>query len=91
MTITLDIRPEVQAKLARQAAAQGRPIEAVAADLLDEALQVPPAANAHAKDMIELFAPLRGLDIDFERDRDPGRQTTESHPSSVAPGRPISS
>jgi hypothetical protein len=25
------------------------------------------------KDMVELFAPLRGLDIDFERDRDPGR------------------
>jgi hypothetical protein len=27
MTLTLDIRPEVQAELARQAAAQGRAIE----------------------------------------------------------------
>jgi hypothetical protein len=28
---------------------------------------------APAMDMVELFAPLRGLNIDFERDRDPGR------------------
>ena len=34
MTITLDIRPEVQAKLARQAALQGRAIESVAAPCL---------------------------------------------------------
>jgi antitoxin ParD1/3/4 len=26
-----------------------------------------------AKDMVELFAPLRGLNLTFERDRDPGR------------------
>jgi len=26
-----------------------------------------------AKDMVELFAPLRGLNLDFERDRDTGR------------------
>jgi hypothetical protein len=25
------------------------------------------------KDMVELFAPLRGLNIDFERDRDAGQ------------------
>jgi hypothetical protein len=43
MTITLDIRPEVQAELARQAAVQGRAIEAVAASLLEEAVHVPPA------------------------------------------------
>jgi hypothetical protein len=34
MTITVDIRPEVQAELARQAAASGRAIEAYAASLL---------------------------------------------------------
>lgn len=75
MTITLDIRPETQAELTRKAAAQGRAVEAVAADLLDEVLHVPPVAPAvpQAKDMVELFAPLRGLNIDFERDRDPGR------------------
>lgn len=75
MTITLDIRPEVQAELARQAAVQGRAIETVAAALLEEAVHLPaPAASqAPAKDMVELFAPLRGLNINFERDRDPGR------------------
>jgi plasmid stability protein len=75
MTITLEIRPEVQAELARQAAVQGRAVEAVAAALLEEAVHVPEStpAKAPAKDMVELFAPLRGLNIDFERDRDPGR------------------
>ena len=75
MMITVDIPPEVQAELARQAAAHGRPVEAYAASLLEEAAHVPAAApsKAPAKDMVELFAPLRGLNIDFERDRDPGR------------------
>ncbi len=78
MTITVDIAPEVQAELARQAAAHGRPVEAYAASLLEEAVHVPasstkPDAPAEAKDMVDLFAPLRGLNIDFERDSDPGR------------------
>lgn len=41
MTIAIDIRPEVQAELARQAAAQGRGLEAYAASLLEEAAHVP--------------------------------------------------
>lgn len=73
MTITLDLRPEVQAELVRQAAEQGRAIEAVAAALLEEAVRLPPPSQPAAKDMVELFAPLRGLNIDFERDRDSGR------------------
>ena len=75
MTITVDIRPEVEAELARQAAVKGRAIEAIASTLLEEAVQFPSAGQpkAPAKDMVELFAPLRGLNIDFERDRDPGR------------------
>jgi hypothetical protein len=73
MTITVDLRPEVEAELVRQAAAQGRAIEAVAAALLEEAVRLPPPSQTPAKDMVELFAPLRGLNIDFERDRDPGR------------------
>lgn len=69
MTITLDIRPEVQAELARQAAAQGRAIESYAAALLEEVVHFPAAAlpDLAAKDMVELFAPLRGLNIDFEQ------------------------
>jgi hypothetical protein len=46
MTIIVDIRPEVQAELARQAAAQGRALEAYAASLLENAAHVP--ADIHA-------------------------------------------
>jgi len=74
MTITVDITPEVKAALARQAAAQGRAVESYAASLLEEAV-LPLVAHSvtPAKDMVELFAPLRGLNLDFERDRDTGR------------------
>ncbi|MGA9625281.1 MAG: hypothetical protein WBL65_10920 [Bryobacteraceae bacterium] len=41
MTITVDIRPEVQAELARQAAAHGSATEAYAASLLEEAVNLP--------------------------------------------------
>ena len=74
MTITIDITPEVKAAFARQAAAQGREVESYAASLLAEAVQLPAEQPATpAKDMVELFAPLRGLNLDFERDRDTGR------------------
>jgi hypothetical protein len=74
MTITVDITPEVKAALAREAAAQGRAVESYAASLLEEALHLPAAhPTPPAKDMVELFAPLRGLNLDFERDRDTGR------------------
>jgi len=76
MTITLDIRPEVQDELARQAAAQGVGVGTYAAGLLEEAAQAASAKvspRAVVKDMVELFAPLRGLNLDFERDRDAGR------------------
>jgi hypothetical protein len=65
MTIMVDITPEVQAELARQAASRGRALEAYAASLLEEAAHVPAAApsKAPAKDMVELFAPLRGLSV----------------------------
>jgi len=74
MTITVDITPEVKAALAREAAARGRAVESYAASLLEEAAHLPAAHPAPpAKDMVELFAPLRGLNLDFERDRDTGR------------------
>ena len=74
MTLTVDITPEVKAALVRQAAAQGREVESYAASLLEEAVLLPSARSAPpAKDMVELFAPLRGLNLDFERDGDIGR------------------
>jgi hypothetical protein len=48
MTITIDIRPEVQAELARQAAAKGRALEAHAASLLEDAARVPADIRAPA-------------------------------------------
>ena len=45
MTITLEIKPEVEAELARQAAVQGRAIEAIAAALLEEAVHLPGDTN----------------------------------------------
>jgi hypothetical protein len=76
MVITIDIKPELKAELARQAAVHGLEMAAYAATLLEEAASassVKPTAAAEAKDMVELFAPLRGLNLDFERDRDAGR------------------
>jgi hypothetical protein len=44
------------------------------ASLLEQAVHpVPAPPAAPAKDMVELIAPLRGLNLDFERDRDTGR------------------
>ena len=82
MTITVHITPEVQAALVRRAAAQGRVLEAYAASLLEEAVHLPTAAPASRrkrppgrKSLVELFAesPLRGLDLDFSRNKSTGR------------------
>ena len=49
VTITIDISPEAYVELARRAASHGSPIEAYAADLLEEAVQLPAddLANCH--------------------------------------------
>ena len=88
MTITVDITPEVQAALARQAAAHGRAVESCAAILLEEAVRLPAAHPPEErtagpkrqrppgrKSLAQLFAesPFRGLDLDFERDLVVGR------------------
>lgn len=42
--------------------------------LLEDAVHLQPeSVKAPAKDMVARFAPLRGLNIEFERDKDPGR------------------
>ena len=74
MSITIDVKPEVQAELTRQAAARGRAVESYAASLLEEAVHLPAAPPAPpAKDIVELFAPLRGLNLDFGRNPSTGR------------------
>jgi hypothetical protein len=68
MIITLDIRPEVEAALARQAAEQGRALEAYAAGLLEEAARLPSGAG-QAANLVDLCEPIRGLLGDDEIDR----------------------
>ncbi len=63
MTITVDITPEAQAELARQAAAHGRALEAYAASLLEE------AAHVHAE--------LPATTFDKERARAAGERIRE--------------
>lgn len=53
MTITVDITPEVQAELARQAAAHGRAVEAYAASLLEKAAHLPAGEVMLSQDRLE--------------------------------------
>jgi len=53
MTITLDIKSEVQVELARQAAAHGSGLESYAASLLEEAAHVPADAKRLSQDQLE--------------------------------------
>jgi plasmid stability protein len=91
MTITVDIRPEVQAELARQAAAQGRAIEAHAASLLENAVHLPaerphsPTGRAaQAASLMELFEPVRGLLTDEEVDTLFSRNPSTGRPADLA-------
>ena len=70
MTITVDIRPEVQAELARQAAAQGRALEAHAATLLEDAAHLPAERRSRrtGQELIDACAKVQGLLTDEEVD-----------------------
>ena len=59
MTIIIEIKPEVQAELSRQAAAHGVDIGAYAASLLEEATHVP--AGRKKLSTASLTAPCRNL------------------------------
>jgi len=76
MTIVVEIRPEVQAELARQAASRGNAIEDYAATLLEEAVHLPGETPIHTGkrsreggSLVEVCAIVRGLtdDVDFSR------------------------
>jgi hypothetical protein len=83
MTIQVELSAETEARLAAQAAARSMDVPAYAATLLERAAQ--PAHNttqamrqrpAGRKSLAQLFAdsPFKGLDLDFERDPDLGRE-----------------
>ena len=86
MTIQIELSAETAARLATPAAARNMDVPACAATLLEVAAN--PAVNdsrkqthsahkrpAGRKSLAQLFAdsPFKGLDVDFERDPDPGR------------------
>jgi hypothetical protein len=83
MAITVEIRPEVEAELARQAAMRGTPVATYAASLIEDAVHVQADPLTHAgklkqkggKSLVEVCAMVRGLadDVDFTRDPSPGR------------------
>jgi hypothetical protein len=78
MTITVDLKPEVQAELARLAASSGKPVEDYAASLLEEAVHLPAEASAKTekpKNLVDVCAMVRGLadDVDFSRNPSTGR------------------
>ena len=91
MTITVEIRPEVQAELARRAAVHGRAIEAEAASLLEDAVHLPAAPvppdappAAKAANLMELFEPIRGLLTDEEVDTLFSRNPSAGRPVDLA-------
>jgi hypothetical protein len=53
MTITVDIRPEVEAELARQAAAHGSAVETYVASLLEEAVHLPAQSGSMSQERFE--------------------------------------
>jgi hypothetical protein len=53
MTITVDIAPDVQAALARQATARGHAVEAYIASLLEEAVRRPSGSDRLSQDRLE--------------------------------------
>ena len=66
MTITIEIGLELQAELARQAAAHGMGIDAYAASLLEEAAHLPtapgkPRPSPPAKDVVEAIEQLKSF------------------------------
>jgi hypothetical protein len=85
VNITLEITPQVQAELARQAAITARGPETHAATLLEEALRLSPSEQTPShggkppfgKILIDVFATARvllaGEELDFSRDPSPGR------------------
>jgi hypothetical protein len=78
MAITLELKPEVYAELARQAASNKKPVEDYAASVLEEAVHLPAETSIKPqkpKNLVEVCAMVRGLadDVDFSRNPSTGR------------------
>jgi hypothetical protein len=68
MTLTIDLSDELTAALAAAAGAGGISGEQYARQVLEHSIKTAPTPEAPpSKDIEELFAPLRGLSLDFSR------------------------
>jgi len=72
MTVKLELSPEIEAGLLAQAQARGLSLEVYAARLLQRAADLPRPPSGE-KSLVELFVPLRGLNLDFGRNPSAGR------------------
>ena len=83
MTIQLDLSPDIERGLLAQAQEQGLSLEAYAALVLQERSQATPH-HPRKKTLVELFEPLRCLDLDPRRNPSTGRpvdwRTGDGHP-----------
>jgi len=73
MTITIEIKPEVEAELAAQAAAKGMDVSSYVASLLERSLPQKPQARKQTLSEFLINSPLAGSGINLERDKDAGR------------------
>jgi hypothetical protein len=74
MTLTIELKPEVERELAAQATARGMKVGAYAATLLEQAAK--PAEPPKRRQTFSEFlmnSPLAGSELNLERDKDPGR------------------
>lgn len=76
MTLTLELQPEIERGLLAQAEARGVSLADYARDVLAREAQAARPPAPEARNLVELFAnsPFKGLDIEFERDKDYGRE-----------------
>jgi plasmid stability protein len=75
MTLTIELPDEQTTLLTATARAQGLSAEQYARQVLEQAIKTtaPQPEAPPEKDIEELFAPLRGLNLDFSRNPSTGR------------------
>ena len=73
MTVTIELKPEVERELAAQAAARGMDVPDYVAILLEQAAHL--VEQSERKQTLSEFlmeSPLAGSELNLERDKDPG-------------------
>jgi len=83
MTITLDLTPDIERRLLAQAQAKGVSIHDYVEEIVEQQARqasAMPAPTTQAKNLYELFAPVRGLLTDEEIDRLFSRTPSASRP-----------